>query len=550
MTWYNTGTVTTAASTAVVGSGTAWIANAASGMGIRLGGAIYEIASINSDTSITLATSYTGTVGAGQTYSLMPTQDYIRSLAAQVASLIATYSAIATNAGAGKFGDGTVASPGITFGSNTNTGFYKYGANAIGIATNGVFAAVVDVSGNLGIGTTPNAPLHIRRDAVTTDLTLIRANNQGAGLVGSGIHLGYAAVDFYGYRLTNYNNPSATAAGLFKLQRGTTTAWVDVLVSDDVGNVGINVTGQLNPSVAASKLNVFGTITAGGNTSTNGQVLLQGYYGSGVFVNIGSEYSTAGVLLGYGVSAGPTGGFISTYASVLSPSAVVVADSIKFFTGGYQTVAIGSASSVTERLRIDPAGVLIVNKATYVSGAGAACKLQVLCTGAESTAAFSSTHASTPFGIRTSYDAAAPNGTGNEFLVCADTGATRAAIRSNGGLANFSANNVNLSDARTKTDIQPAPSYYSRWQALQFRTFLYLDQTDSERNLGVIAQEIEAVCPELVDVSGFGETPADGVPMRAIYQTDFQYATAMALQEAIAVIESLRARLTVLESGK
>ena len=137
MTWYNTGTVAvTNASAAVTGTGTAWIANGASGMGFRgPDRMVYEIASVNSDTSITLATTYQGGTASGQAYSLMPTQDYIRALAAQVASLITTYSTIATNAGAGKFGDGTVASPGITFGSNTSTGFYKYAVNAIGSQT-------------------------------------------------------------------------------------------------------------------------------------------------------------------------------------------------------------------------------------------------------------------------------------------------------------------------------------------------------------------------------------------------------------------------------
>jgi len=139
----------------------------------------------------------------------------------------------------------------------------------------------------------------------------------------------------------------------------------------------------------------------------------------------------------------------------------------------------------------------------------------------------------------------APNGTGNEFLQCTDGGfaTTRASIRSNGGLANFSANNVNLSDARTKTDIQDAPSYLNRICAIPVRTFLYKDQTDSQLNLGAIAQEVEAVCPELVDNSGFGETPADGVPLKAIYQTDLQYALMKCIQEQQAQIESLTARL-------
>jgi len=62
-------------------------------------------------------------------------------------------------------------------------------------------------------------------------------------------------------------------------------------------------------------------------------------------------------------------------------------------------------------------------------------------------------------------------------------------------------------------------------------------------NLGCIAQEVEAVAPELVDPSGFGETPDDGVPLKAIYQTDLQYALMKCIQEQQALIQSLKARL-------
>lgn len=182
MTWYNTGVVAvTAASAAVTGTGTSWIANAAAGMGwVGPDFGIYEIQSINSDTSITLAKSYRGGTASGQTYALMPTQDYIRSLASQVASLIATYSAIATAAGAGKFGDGTAASPGITFGSNTNTGFYRYAANTIGVATNGVLAMVVDGLQNIGIGT--GGPAY-KLDVQTTNVGInARVRNSTSGI--------------------------------------------------------------------------------------------------------------------------------------------------------------------------------------------------------------------------------------------------------------------------------------------------------------------------------------------------------------------------------
>lgn len=159
-------------------------------------------------------------------------------------------------------------------------------------------------------------------------------------------------------------------------------------------------------------------------------------------------------------------------------------------------------------------------------------------------------NATTPSGLFVEYTALSPNNTGSQFLYCRDGGATvRAEIRSNGGLANFSANNVNLSDERVKKDFAPAKSYYDNWQDIEFVTFLYKDQTDTELNLGVKAQQLESVFPELIDNSGFGEAPEGEDPYKAVYQTDFQYATAKALQEAIAKIEALTARIQTLEQS-
>lgn len=59
--------------------------------------------------------------------------------------------------GNGQFPNGSAAAPSISFASNSNTGFYKYASNSIGISTNGVNIAIVDALGNLGVGVSPSA---------------------------------------------------------------------------------------------------------------------------------------------------------------------------------------------------------------------------------------------------------------------------------------------------------------------------------------------------------------------------------------------------------
>ena len=157
--------------------------------------------------------------------------------------------------------------------------------------------------------------------------------------------------------------------------------------------------------------------------------------------------------------------------------------------------------------------------------------------------------ASNAFGIFVHYTAVSPNGAGNEFITMADSTALRAEIRSNGGVANFQANDANLSDERMKKDITALGSMWDKLKALEIVSFKYNDQTHDNDNIGVIAQQVESVAPEFVDNSGFGDTPEDGVPLKTIFTTDLYHAAIKALQEAMARIETLEAEVNTLKGG-
>jgi hypothetical protein len=150
-----------------------------------------------------------------------------------------------------------------------------------------------------------------------------------------------------------------------------------------------------------------------------------------------------------------------------------------------------------------------------------------------------------------SYSGASPNGTGNEFLYCADS-SQRASFRSNGGVANYSANNVNLSDRREKTNFAPAKSYLDVICAIPVQTYNYIDQNmedDGGLTLGVVAQDVQAVAPELVTESDWS-TEKDGSKMRlSIYQTDMQYALMKCIQEQQALIIQLQADVATLKGN-
>ena len=140
MAWYDTGTVSvTNGSTTVTGSGTNFITGAQIGEAfLAPDDKLYEIAGINSATVIVLADNYLGSTQSGQAYKIVPTQSLVADLASDVTSLISDYATVKDNAGAGKFLDGAVATPGIKFEQDQDTGFYRVGANHLGVAVGGV----------------------------------------------------------------------------------------------------------------------------------------------------------------------------------------------------------------------------------------------------------------------------------------------------------------------------------------------------------------------------------------------------------------------------
>ena len=282
---------------------------------------------------------------------------------------------------------------------------------------------------------------------------------------------------------------TADASGVMGLQTAGTTA----VTIDASQNVGI---GTSSP---AEKLRVQNT-TGVNSTFTNN-------VDAGLKINL-----TSGV-------------------SLISPS-----------TG---TLALGTSN--TERMRIDSSGKVLIASASNWNNS--IFEVNYGATGNQ-VVAFANSAATSPYGIIMKYTGATPNGTSNEFLYCNDSTALRMSVRSNGGIGNFSANNVNLSDARYKTDITPAKSYLDTICAIPVVTFKYKDQTDEELNLGVIAQDVDAVAPELVDHSGFGEAPEGEDPYLAIYQTDLQYALMKCIQEQQELIKQLQADVAALKGAK
>jgi hypothetical protein len=422
---------------------------------------------------------------------------------------------------------------GVLIGGSSTRGLITSNSGTKGLALqiNGVTALDIDTSGNLGLGFTPSA--------FGSTYKAIQAGGYAA-FVGDNNN-GFVEILNNAYASSNlvFNYRDSNAASRYSMQlgahkwfsaasgtAGNTISFTQAMTLDASGNLGVGTTSP------RAKLNLEG----GSTTSINATACWQ-YIGSGAAASYTSS-NYMGVGFGYnnaGNSEAPAFiGFTVTDASASTNGALVFA-----------TRSVTTVTAPTERARITSQGYFKASDNGTYQGSTSNYH-EFSNSSADNLIKFRNSNASNPYGFPITYSAASPNGTGNAFWDCDDTGGARAALRSNGGFANYSANNVNLSDRREKTNFAPATSYLDKICAIPVQTFNYIDQnmeTDGGLTLGVIAQDVQAVAPELVMESNWASKDAEPKMRLSIYQTDLQYALMKCIQEQQAIIESLKARL-------
>jgi hypothetical protein len=170
------------------------------------------------------------------------------------------------------------------------------------------------------------------------------------------------------------------------------------VIYDQVGNPSITIGDSSTPLIAydntshnfrnrggsvafatinASGARVYGKVVAGNVSSTDGSIILQDSYSNGNLTNIGSSYSSGAPVIGFAVtpSISAVGAFVSATAATLYPrGALVVADSLKYYSGAGQTVAVGGAvgcSSLFEILTTGQMKLTSYSTSTSFSGTAA-----------------------------------------------------------------------------------------------------------------------------------------------------------------------------------
>ncbi len=344
-----------------------------------------------------------------------------------------------------------------TVGANGNAGvlFQTNGAsrwNITTLGTNGASlriynyalastVATFDSSGNLGLGVTPSA---------WSGLKAIQVENASLAGWTSDKTAMYLSANSY-YDGSNFKYISNGAANQYRQQAGAhvwynaasgtagnAITFTQALTLDASGNllVGKTVTTNTTPGIAISSGLYAATASS---TSTNLAT------NNGAALNLINSSATDGNFSNIG--AYNSNGLVVSQIDFINVNHASRTGDIAFLTH--------NGSSLLERARITAGGYSkFSNAGTYQGSTGSYHELRQ---SADETIAFVTNTANsldgTVRGIRVLYNNATPNNTTNNFLYCDDSTQLRASIRSNGGLANYQSNNVDLSDARTKKDL-------------------------------------------------------------------------------------------------
>jgi hypothetical protein len=439
------------------------------------------------------------------------------------------------NVGA-NFPSGTNLAPSITFDSDLDTGIYNPAGNHIGFTTAGVQRVVINSSGQLsgGLGSASAPAVSFISDPNTgiyspgADQVAISTNGTGRLFVGSTGNVGVG---------------TASPGGKLVISDGSTTFQFDPV--GGTGNILRSLTSggsrdallfdasqyvYTNGATEYARIDSSGRLLVGtSSTLSNTTALLQGYGGvatgpAHLRLARGSNSPASGDNLGlvlFSDSEHTNCAFISadrdggTWSASSKPTRLV-----------FSTTADG-ASSPTERMRIGQSGTVTIN------GPGGGSFLVLSNSGG-----YSGRHEldNTAYTIGQNSDLRALRiGSGANWLT---TGVNLAAGGTSWGT---------YSDERLKEDIVELNGCLEQLSGIRCVTYRLrnIDDADSKKRLGVIAQDLEGKFDEALNASRRSED--DENEYLSVQYADLVPVLIKSLQEAKGRIETLEAKVAALE---
>ena len=220
-------------------------------------------------------------------------------------------------------------------------------------------------------------------------------------------------------------------------------------------------------------------------------------------------------------------------------------------TGGLLTFSVGNnGGAITERLRIDSSGNLLVG-----ASAGQSSE-RLLAQGSSATnpsfIAYSPSATFTGYVARIWADRNTSNSTYN-FLSCVRVGSAGDVfiIRDSGNAVNTNNSYGAISDIKLKENIEDAASQWNDIKSIQVRKFSFKNDEEHKRMLGLVAQEVELISPNLVEAVIDRDKDGNdlGTTTKEVKYSVLYMKAVKALQEAMGRIEQLEAKVTALEAA-
>ena len=422
----------------------------------------------------------------------------------------------------------------IIHSGDTNTAIRFPAADTITAETGGSERARIDSSGNFMVGTTsPSGILHVEHSAENNSYLVGNTSTSGARLI-----------------LQNKNTTANSYTGVLGADAGgETTSQILFYSADNDNNEGYLTLGT-RPSggVPTERLRITssGRVSVGNNASPDGPLhVYQSSAGSvtaDTSANLGvfeSGETNSGITL-----LCPNTGKQQIYFGTTGTGGSYEAG-IRYTHESHGTTADRRAMHFRvgggERARIQN-GRLLVGRTNNISVGGDAsdhCFEQITDNGYALTV-HSNTANQRGIGVYYPDNSNTPQvafayQVGNNF---------KCIIRDDGDLENANNNYGSISDVSLKENIVDANSQWDDIKNIKVRNYNFKESTGqpTHKQIGVIAQELETVCPNLVDVTR--DTGKKNVAYSILYMKSVK-----ALQEAMARIETLEAKVAALEGS-